>query len=72
MLHEKKLNLTDGHLSHFLQCQVSRCGESGCKEESLSNEEEQDVYRLSSNEFLMNGFFFFWSVGPLGKPQDHV
>ena len=55
-------NLTSDHLFHFLRFQVSKCGDFGCKEETLGKKEEEKVslyyfYSVIINQ--INSFFSF-------------
>ena len=55
-------NLTSDHLFLFLQFQVSKCGDFGCKEETLGKKEEEKVslyyfYSVIINQ--INSFFSF-------------
>ena len=39
----KLINLKSDNLSHFLQFQVEKCGDFGCKEQPLGKKEEEKV-----------------------------
>ena len=63
-------NLTSDHLFLFLQFQVSKCGDFGCKEETLGRQEEEKVspYQFCSvikyiQFFQISIIFSYWGMG---------
>ena len=60
-------NLTSDHLFLFLQFQVSKCGDFGCKEETLGRKEEEKVllhkfYSVTINQIYPVVTAQFYSV----------